>query len=332
MPDPLARRCKPRIRRGFFTPIVAERTASRHFLSPRAFQTGAGRVSPAAMSLSLPTLAGLGAILLWGLLALLTASTAGVPPFLLTALTFAIGGGLGLLVLVLRGELGRLRQPAGAWALGVGGLFGYHAVYFAALKSAPPAEASLIAYLWPLLIVLFSGLLPGEKLGLRPVFGAAAGFAGVVLLALAKGGIGAGASIPWFGYGLALACAFLWAGYSVLSRRFADVPTEAVVGNCLVTALLATLAHLALEPAGLPQGAGTWLAILALGLGPVGAAFFLWDIGMKKGDIRFLGTASYAAPVISTLALVAAGRAEAGWPLALACLLIVGGAVIARPR
>lgn len=282
--------------------------------------------------LSLSTLAGLGAILLWGLLALLTASTAGVPPFLLTALTFAIGGGLGLLVLILRGQLGRLRQPAGAWALGVGGLFGYHAVYFAALKSAPPAEASLIAYLWPLLIVLFSGLLPGEKLGLRPVFGAIAGFAGVLLLALAKGGIGAGSAIPWLGYGLALACAFLWAGYSVLSRRFAEVPTEAVVGNCLVTALLAALAHLALEPAGLPQGAGTWLAILALGLGPVGAAFFLWDIGMKKGDIRFLGTASYAAPVISTLALVAAGRAEAGWPLALACLLIVGGAVIARPR
>lgn len=283
-------------------------------------------------ALSLPTLAGLGAILLWGLLALLTASTAGVPPFLLTALTFAIGGGLGLVVLVLRGQLGRLRQPAGAWALGVGGLFGYHAVYFAALKSAPPAEASLIAYLWPLLIVLFSGLLPGEKLGLRPVFGAIAGFAGVLLLALAKGGIGAGAAIPWLGYGLALACAFLWAGYSVLSRRFAEVPTEAVVGNCLVTALLAALAHLALEPAGLPQDAATWMAIVALGLGPVGAAFFLWDIGMKRGDIRFLGTASYAAPVISTLALVAAGRAEAGWPLALACLLIVGGAVIARPR
>ena len=38
----------------------------------------------------------------------------------------------------------------------------------------------------------------------------------------------------------------------------------------------------------------------ALGLGPVGAAFFLWDIGMKKGDLRFLGVASYATPMIST--------------------------------
>jgi drug/metabolite transporter (DMT)-like permease len=283
-------------------------------------------------TLSLSTMAGLGAILLWGLLALLTASTAGVPPFLLTALTFAIGGGLGLVVLAARGRLALLKQPPAAWALGVGGLFLYHAVYFAALKSAPPAEASLIAYLWPLLIVLFSGLLPGERLTGRHVLGAVAGFAGVVLLAVAKGGIGTGAGIPWLGYSLALACAFIWAGYSVLSRRFADVPTEAVVGNCLVTALLAGLAHLALEPPGLPQGPGTWFAILALGLGPVGAAFFLWDIGMKRGDIRFLGTASYAAPVISTIALVVAGQAQAGWPLAASCLLIVGGAVIARSR
>lgn len=311
------------------------------FSAATGFSGGACGIIPGGMSmpnpaatpaLSMATICGLGAILLWGLLALLTANTAGVPPFLLTALTFAIGGGLGLVVLAAGGRLGRMRQPLAGWALGVGGLFGYHAVYFAALKAAPPAEASLIAYLWPLLIVLFSGLLPDERLTLRHVLGAVAGFAGVVLLALAKGGLGGGAGVPWLGYGLALACAFLWAGYSVLSRRLAAVPTEAVVGNCLVTAVLAGLAHLALEPPGLPQGTGTWLAILALGLGPVGAAFFLWDIGMKRGDIRFLGTASYAAPVISTLALVAAGQAQAGWPLALACLLIVGGAVVARSK
>jgi len=282
------------------------------------------------MSLSPATFAGLGAILLWGLLALLTAATDGVPPFLLTALTFAMGGGAGLIWLIARGQLHLMRQPPAAWLLGVGGLFGYHAVYFAALKTAPPAEASLIAYLWPLLIVLFSGLLPGEKLTTKHVLGAVLGFGGVLVLALAKGGIGTSGNLPILGYTLALACAFIWAIYSVLSRRMADVPTEAVVGFCLVTAILALMAHLALEPRGLPTSPATWAAIAALGLGPVGAAFFLWDIGMKRGDIRFLGVASYAAPVISTLALIVAGRAEASLGLLIACGLIVGGALIAR--
>jgi drug/metabolite transporter (DMT)-like permease len=284
------------------------------------------------LTLSPTTLAGLGAILLWGLLALLTDLTAGVPPFLLTALTFAIGGGVGLVIVAMQGRLSLLKQPPAAWALGVGGLFGYHAVYFAALKAAPAAEASLIAYLWPLLIVLFSGLLPGERLTLRHVTGAVLGFAGVIVLALSKGGIGAGSTLPLFGYLLALTCAFIWSIYSVLSRRMADVPTEAVVGFCLVTAVLAALAHIVLEPSGLPASISTWAAILALGIGPVGAAFFLWDIGMKRGDIRFLGVASYAAPVISTIALIVAGRASATLALALACAFIVAGALIARQR
>jgi len=284
------------------------------------------------MSLSSATIAGLGAILLWGLLALLTAATEGVPPFLLTALTFAIGGGLGLGLLAARGTLDRLRQPVAAWALGVGGLFGSHALYFGALKNAPPAEASLIGYLWPLLIVLMSGLLPDGRLGIRHIVGAIMGFAGIVVLTVGKGGINGAEKLPLFGYGLALLFALAWASYSVLSRRMAAVPTEAVVGFCLATATLAGLVHLALEPAGLPRSGAVWAAILALGLGPVGLAFFLWDIGMKRGDIRFLGVASYAAPVISTLALILAGRAEPNLGLLVACVLIVIGALIARTR
>lgn len=282
-------------------------------------------------TLSSPTLIGLGAILLWGMFALITATTAGVPPFLTTALAFLIGGGLGLIILAATGKLAMLKQPPLAWALGIFGLFGYHAAYFAALKSAPPAEASLINYLWPLLIVLFSGLLPGEHLKLKHIIGALCGFAGVVLLALSKGGFGTGAggSFPVLGYSLALLCAFIWAIYSVLSRRMAGVPTEALVGFCLASGVLAMVAHLAFEPPLWPTGLSAWAAIIALGLGPVGAAFFLWDIGMKKGDIRFLGTASYAAPVISTLALVLAGYAAPSWGLLGACALIVVGAVIA---
>lgn len=287
--------------------------------------------SPArSLSRRTATLIGFSAILLWSTLALTTSSTGAVPPFLLTALTFAIGGAVGLVTAVARGVgLGVLRQPWPVWVHGVGGLFGYHFFYFSALKLAPPAEAGLIAYLWPLLIVLMSAFLPGE--GLRPahIIGALMGLAGtVVLLGARAGGFGfAPEYVP--GYLAAALCAVIWSVYSVASRRFASVPTEVVAGFCLATAALSALCHVLFEPSVWPAGAGEWLAVVALGIGPVGIAFYTWDIGMKRGDIRLLGVMSYAAPVLSTLLLVLAGFAALSWSLGLACALIVGGAAVA---
>lgn len=275
---------------------------------------------------------GLLAILLWSTLAVLTAATGKVPPFLLTALTFAIGGAVGLVAAAAGPGLGVLRQSPLAWLHGVGGLFGYHFLYFAALKWAPPAEAGLINYLWPLLIVLLSALLPGGGLKRVHVIGALLGFAGTVVLLLGKGGFGGIEARYAPGYFAAFACAFIWSSYSVASRYFARVPTHAVAGFCLATAALAGLCHLAWEETLWPAGAGEWAAVALLGLGPVGLAFYAWDIGMKRGDVRFLGVASYAAPVLSTLLLVATGFAAPTWTLAAACLLIVGGAFVATRR
>jgi drug/metabolite transporter (DMT)-like permease len=214
------------------------------------------------------------------------------------------------------------------WALGLGGLFGYHALYFAALRMAPPAESGLINYLWPLLIVLFSSFLPGERLKPAHIAGAVLGFAGVALLIAGRGGLDARAEyIP--GYLCAFVASFVWAGYSVLSRRFGQVPTDAVAGFCLATSGLSLLCHLAFETTVWPETPTQWLALLALGIGPVGAAFYVWDVGMKRGDIRLLGVASYATPVLSTLILVAAGYAEPSWILGLSCGLIVAGALVA---
>lgn len=268
------------------------------------------------------------AILLWASLAFLTAASGAVPPFELAALTFAIGGSMGLAVTLVRGRLAALAQPARVWALGVGGLFGYHALYFAALRRAPPAQAGLIAYLWPLLIVVFSALLPGERLRPRHLGGAGLGFAGVVVLLSGSGGVAVEARYA-AGYALALGCAIVWSTYSVLSRRFRAVPTEAVAGFCLVTALLAGLCHVVFEATVWPARASELAAIVVLGAGPVGLAFYVWDIGVKRGDIRLLGVAAYAAPVFSTLVLVATGYAAATPALGLACALIVAGAAVA---
>jgi drug/metabolite transporter (DMT)-like permease len=276
----------------------------------------------------LATLIGLIAVLLWSVLALTTALASRIPSFELLGLTFAVATAMGVASWLFRpGAAKALRQPLPVWALGVSGLFGYHAVYFEALKRAPSAEASLIAYLWPLLIVLFSALLPGERLRWYHVAGAMLGFAGVLILGLAKGLSGFDANaIP--GYALALACAFIWSGYSVLSRRFKAVPTDAVVGFCGVTCILALICHGLFEQTVWPEPK-EWLAIIGLGLGPVGLAFYAWDRGVKHGDIRLLGVASYVTPVLSTLILVLVGFAPLSLGLGLAVLLIVGGALLA---
>lgn len=255
-----------------------------------------------------------------------------MPPFQLAAMTFLVGGLVGVATWIKRPHAARsLRQKPIVWALGTGGLFGYHALYFAALRWAPPAESGLVNYLWPLLIVLFSSLLPGERLRATHVGGALLGFAGILVLFLGRGALDARAEhLP--GYGCAFAAAFVWAGYSVLSRRFGEVPTDAVAGFCLATSALSLLGHLAFETTVWPANTKQWLALLALGIGPVGVAFYVWDIGVKRGDIRLLGVASYAAPVLSTSVLVLAGHAEPSLTLAASCALIVAGALVATLR
>jgi drug/metabolite transporter (DMT)-like permease len=278
------------------------------------------------MTRSRATGIGFSAVMMWSLLALFTIGSAPVPPLMLNAICFGIGGLIGL-VWTARQGFGVLRGVSWkVYAFGTIGLFGYHFLYFTAFRLSPTAETGLIAYLWPLFIVLFSGLLPGERLRAPHVIGALIAFAGAAVIVLGRSSGGDGSAL---GMALAFGCAVTWAGYSVLSRRLGEVPTESVTVFCLATAALSVVTHLALEPTVWPQGGLGWAAVLALGIGPVGAAFFTWDIGMKRGDIQLLGVGSYAAPLLSTLALVAAGIAKPTWTIALAAVLITGGAALA---
>lgn len=276
------------------------------------------------------TAIGLGAVAIWSTLAVLTVASSPVPPFQLNAMCFALAGGIGLIWARRGGQgLGFLREvPVLAYLLGVGGIFGFHAFYFGALRLAPAAQAGLVAYLWPLLIVLFSGLLPGQNLRRGHVIGAALAFIGAATILL--GGDGAAATgTAMTGYALALLCAVTWAGYSVLSRRFAQVPTAAVAVYCLIAAALSAALHLMVETTQWPANPGGWAAIAGLGAGPVGLAFFLWDVGMKRGDMQMLGVASYAAPLLSTVILVIAGFADLTMQLGIAAILITAGAALA---
>ncbi|MDC0135060.1 EamA family transporter [Sulfitobacter sp.] len=280
------------------------------------------------MSRAKATGIGFVAVLLWALLALLTVGSAPTPPLLLNTLSFGIGGIVGLVWAGVSGSFGEMRKVTlKVYIFGALGLFAYHLLYFSALRWAPAAEASLIAYLWPLLIVVFSGLLTSERLRGGHVIGALLAFSGAALV-ITGGGTGLSGDYI-IGYGLALLAAFTWAGYSVLSRLIGTTPTASVAVFCLATAALSLPLHLAFEDTVLPTTALGWASIAGLGLGPVGFAFYVWDIGCKRGDIQLLGTSAYAAPLLSTLALIMAGVAAPSMTLLWAALLIAGGALIA---
>ncbi|MGE0765043.1 MAG: DMT family transporter [Hyphomicrobiaceae bacterium] len=296
-------------------------------------QTCSGEAKHLGDGSTLATLLGFGAILLWSTLATLTALKGpSVPPFQTTAITFAIGGALLSALAVVRGRGHALKPHPKAFAIAFYGLFAYHALYFAALKLAPAAEANLIASLWALLTVLMSGLLPGHALHGRHIIAALLGLGAAALLIRDAGPPGAAFPSRELGLALAFAGAFVWASYSVMSRLVAAIPSESLALPCLATSALALASSLAFEQWTTAPSAKSWVALVLLGLGPVGAAFLLWDVGMKRGHIAILGVLAYASPILSTLLLVLLGLAHATFALATACVMMIAAAAIAVRR
>jgi drug/metabolite transporter (DMT)-like permease len=266
-----------------------------------------------------PQLYALGAIALWASLATLGVTLRHVPPFLLTGLALVIGS-------VPAWPLVRhWRVPPRTLALGIYGLFAYHFLLFIALRVAPPVEANLVNYLWPLLIVLLAPvLLRDVRLKPAHVFAGLAGFAGAAIAIL--GGGGASGTWSW-GYLPALGAAFIWSTYSLWTRRVDAFPTAAVGLFGLVSGLLSLACHAVLEPPA--QLSARDLALIGvMGLGPLGAAFFLWDKALKTGDARHIGILSYLTPLASTTLLVLVTDRTFSASIVAAAGLIIGAAVL----
>jgi drug/metabolite transporter (DMT)-like permease len=269
------------------------------------------------------SLLALAAIILWGSLAPLGVSLSHVPPFLLTGCALLIGSAIGLTLS--KGRVQQWRVPTLTLALGVYGLFGFHFLLFIALRHAPPVQANLVNYLWPLGIVLMAPLfLPGMRLHGLHIAAALLGFAGAALAIV--GGRDLQGGFAW-GYIPALASAFVWASYSLLTQRVQAFPSAAIGLFGLVSGLLSLLCHALLETP-VDLSAHDWLLLAAMGLGPLGGAFYLWDAALKRGDARQIGVLSFLTPLLSTLALLWL-RGE--WPstsVVLAAGMIVGAAVL----
>ena len=279
----------------------------------------------------------LAAIALWGALSALGVSLQHVPPFLLTGVALMVGS-----VLAWPAVLKDRRQwqvAPSALALGVATLFGFHFILFIALRMAPAVEVNLVNYLWPLFIVVLAPFyLPGVRLRGVHVVAALVGFVGAAIAILGGSAGGAGsapASNPALGYGLALLSALIWTNYSLQTKRLEQkgqgFSTAAIGLFGLISGALSCVCHVLLEPA-VSLTLRDGLLLVVMGLGPLGAAFFLWDKALKLGDARHIGILSYLTPLLSTVMLMGVTNRALTWNIALAATLIVGAAVVGTRR
>lgn len=262
----------------------------------------------------------LAAIAIWASLAALSVSLTDLPVLQLTGMALVIGG---LLSVPWAREWSLSWQPI---ALGCYGLLLYHLLFILALRWAPPVQANLVHYVWPMLIVLLSPvILKSTSLRLPHIVAAVLGFAGAALAILSTGD----ASSRWeWGYALALAAALVWSTYSLGQRRVQESNVATTGLCCLISGAAALgIQHCLVAPLS-PLTIEQWLSVAALGLGPMGGAFYLWNYALRNGDPRVVGVMANATPVLSTLVLAVTTSSALNPVLLLSLLLIVGSTAL----
>jgi drug/metabolite transporter (DMT)-like permease len=274
------------------------------------------------------TLIGFMAPLLWATFPSLSLSVGAIPPFQLMAMTFGISSCLSIAMWKWQGKTLThvLKQPLKYWLLGVFGIFGFNAIYITCLKLGPAGDVFLVTSTWPIITMILGAIVMREKLRAWHIIGSLSAFCGVILIASHRDKMAFHPEYIWR-YAASLGAASIWASYSIFNRKIKGMPDNLVGGFCGVTALLAFVLHIIFEHSVAVDTAKLPL-ILAIGLGPSGISYYAWSFGTKYGDIRLLSILAFVGTFLSISFLVLFGFAPFSWTIAVAALLIIGGAVV----
>lgn len=270
----------------------------------------------------LATLTGYGALLMWSCYALMVTFLNDIPTFELLTIVF-LGGFLIMAVrLTIRGEWNKIKQPWLIWLVGIGGIIGNDMANIAALKAAPPIQVTLINYLWPMLVVVLASFLPTEHFTKKHFISSIIGLMGIYILVTHGQGL---AGFNWTylkGYVLAFSGSLIWAIYCVISRYHSQTPIEMLGMYFGVGVIISLISHFSYENTIFPSSL-QWLILAAMVLTTSGVAYYCWDYGCKKGDVKLLSILTYGNPVISTLVLIAFTPAQYNDYIAVACSFVI---------
>jgi len=240
-------------------------------------------------------------------------------------------GGAALTVLVLlRGGFDRqaIRAEAGALLLGGAALGANWVALFEAYRLLNISLATLIYYVGPMLILLLSPVLFGEKL---------TGMKIAALCLVAVGLVCISGSIAFGGLRLsglfaAMIAALFYASLIVFNKRITRTGGLQTAAIELDVAFVVVLAYV-LATTGLPQPRAADLPYIAvIGLVNTGLAYCLYFSGLQKLPGQSVALISYVDPV-STLVFSALFLHEAMTPLQLVGgVLILGGAMFGELR
>lgn len=276
------------------------------------------------------TAGGAAAVLIWSSAAPVIASAVGVDPFLYVALGDGVAAAVFLLMWIVqrKNPLPALKAvPLWLYGLGLIGISVHNLTWVAAVQQAPPLEATLIIYTWPLLLIVFSTISLRQKFHWYHLVAGMLGLAGVAALLVGRGlGLEGFQLMP--GHLWAIVSALSWSVFSAVAARYPDQGSDflgvvfflsAAINGCIWLLYLGA-------PAAPVQS--LWIVGAASIFFALGYA--MWDFGMKHGNAQLIGVASFLTPVLSAIYLVLLGQAALTIYLALALVLVVAGIGIAR--